>query len=106
MWRRAAPWPTSGLLFLLTLGGWAAMLAGPGGGVQVANHSGAVLRGAVVCAQSCVVLPPLWPTQTWHGPLDEGTRRVVLKVSGQSAAADAEAGLHFVVGRGGRVVAE
>lgn len=82
------------------------MLAGPGGGVQVANHSGAVLRGAVVCAQSCVVLPPLWPTQTWHGPLDEGTRRVVLKVSGQSAAADAEAGLHFVVGRGGRVVAE
>ena len=40
------------------------MLAGPGGGVQVANHSGAVLRGAVVCAQSCVVLPPLWPNQT------------------------------------------
>lgn len=82
------------------------MLAGPGGGVQVANHSGAVLRDVQVCAESCVALPTLWPTQTWHAPLDEGTRRVVLKVAGQSASADAEAGLHFVVGRGGRVVAE
>ncbi len=106
--------PAAAALAFLTLALWLYLLLFQAAGVQVANHSGAVIGGLTVCQNGgdCLHRARLWPHQIWRVPLDRAAGEPI-RLTVQAAGGHRQSVAHvpetyrsrpsFVVGQGGRI---